>query len=1002
MMNRNTNSEEKGNKEDIMGSAFSKTKQPAEDKTNKPRTKSMKKSFIPREESMSDSPKKSSWLSNKYSSGQGSDEERMEGVERIQLEKKGGGIGMVKEDYEYEELHRSIPLDSMTAGLPGSPYKREREREKFNIQGPDLPPQFQLGADIHSQYIKPQFNPLTIENKPSSDPYCMRAEDDPTFGGRGHLHMSMEYKVNKSVKVPVLKESLQFGDVNNDITMIRNEEMDITRLKELIPRGPKNYEDPSFDIKGKNREWRNWVVKTFDPKEPISVEEKDMPVAAELEKNCAMSLEKEEADDQEIEDIDILCASEECKQNHTMYQDKKFPPEYSSIDGFHQAPSNLQDHSILDDIQELTWYRPAQIFKNHTYSVMKGAKPSGVVQGIIGDCYFIASIAALAKKPERLRKLLKVRTVSDIGLYVVSLCICGVFEEIVIDDFFPCKQNELAFARTLNYDIWGSLLEKAWAKVHGGYLNIADGLIDETLHDLTGAPTEYIFLHPDSDNAVDNTNWQKLKDAQISNYPMACGTKELDNVNKQGVHLKTGLLQTHAYVILDVMEVAKQGANSRIVDSRDMSPGPIEKIIVLHNPWGNCGEWKGKWSPKSPDWNSDFANFLKKYPLEPGSFFITFEELKKYFHCFVITRYHDNYDHTSVKISTSCEDPTILKFDIETPGHYYFTISQCNRRMFREEDKYVYSAVTMLLARKGSTGNIHYVASVTKVEKDMWVEANCQKGEYIVYILTSWCRRVNHLGFAIYGPSQIESIQSIPESDLSETFVMDCMVDKARKSKKSFKTFQSMDEPKISWYSYHNQQDFGYIFIHNGSEDTQVTANIEFEATPDVIFYPKLVNNNAELVVLPKRQKIVVYRMSGSDAYIKFSERFHFVKNLSSNCRHIKEKGLRVPYLYKGKDIGVSMYCYKLQNAIVYLFDNKSSNAKFMLKCKFRLDNCRLSASNSNLTFMSIRPGAFRYLVIKALNPSKDFSADILDEVCSFDDTLPIPPLPEQSNTGNR
>jgi Calpain family cysteine protease len=49
--------------------------------------------------------------------------------------------------------------------------------------------------------------------------------------------------------------------------------------------------------------------------------------------------------------------------------------------------------------------------------------------------------------------------------------------------------------------MWVMLLEKAWAKVHGGYMNIDAGLTREALHDLTGAPTKTYFPKDEKEEA---------------------------------------------------------------------------------------------------------------------------------------------------------------------------------------------------------------------------------------------------------------------------------------------------------------------------------------------------------------------------------------------------------------------------------------------------------------------------------------------------------------------
>lgn len=51
----------------------------------------------------------------------------------------------------------------------------------------------------------------------------------------------------------------------------------------------------------------------------------------------------------------------------------------------------------------------------------------------------------------------------------------GVWEEVVIDHRFPAdKKTKLPwFNKSKNNEIWVMLAEKAYAKIHGGYANIA-------------------------------------------------------------------------------------------------------------------------------------------------------------------------------------------------------------------------------------------------------------------------------------------------------------------------------------------------------------------------------------------------------------------------------------------------------------------------------------------------------------------------------------------------
>lgn len=57
---------------------------------------------------------------------------------------------------------------------------------------------------------------------------------------------------------------------------------------------------------------------------------------------------------------------------------------------------------------------------------------------------------------------------------------------------------------------------------------------------------------------------------------------------------RLGIVQGHAYSILDVAEV--DGA----------------KLMQLRNPWGDSTEWKGKWSDHSSEWTEKRKRMLQE------------------------------------------------------------------------------------------------------------------------------------------------------------------------------------------------------------------------------------------------------------------------------------------------------------------------------------------------------------------------------------------------------
>ena len=124
--------------------------------------------------------------------------------------------------------------------------------------------------------------------------------------------------------------------------------------------------------------------------------------------------------------------------------------------------------------------------------------PNDVRQGALGDCYFMASLAAIARSdPQTLQK--NIRDNAD-GSYTVTL-----YErqppgtrgrgfdrrEIRVSADLPVEGGRLAFAQggdthARETELWVALYEKAFAKLAGSYANIEGGRGHEAMEAITG------------------------------------------------------------------------------------------------------------------------------------------------------------------------------------------------------------------------------------------------------------------------------------------------------------------------------------------------------------------------------------------------------------------------------------------------------------------------------------------------------------------------------------
>eukprot|EP00435_Cladocopium_sp_Y103_P013116 s3887_g3.t1 len=161
-----------------------------------------------------------------------------------------------------------------------------------------------------------------------------------------------------------------------------------------------------------------------------------------------------------------------------------------------------------------------------------------LAQGFLGNCWLVASIAAIVKQPTWIRKLF-VEADLVAGRFVIQLfdMASGCWELVEVDDFVPCTLeddwSEIPYTeqengtRVYNYQdiytaqgtkrlrkkwlplfgrpngrqVWALVLEKAMAKFVGSYAHLSGGTEPFAFMALTGFPLVYVFQRPAVDKA---------------------------------------------------------------------------------------------------------------------------------------------------------------------------------------------------------------------------------------------------------------------------------------------------------------------------------------------------------------------------------------------------------------------------------------------------------------------------------------------------------------------
>ena len=186
---------------------------------------------------------------------------------------------------------------------------------------------------------------------------------------------------------------------------------------------------------------------------------------------------------------------EEAKLKNEPYEDESFPPnEFSLI-------ADWDEDEVLDKVKlwkQFEWIRCNEIEElndkeeGQLVVFQNEVSPDDIVQGLLGDCYFLSVLSVLSEKPQRIRNLFLSDKQNKWGIYGMRICKNGEWKEVVVDDYIPCYKGDPAFSKANGNELWVILLEKAWAKLHGNYERIEAGFAENVMRDLTGAPTEVI------------------------------------------------------------------------------------------------------------------------------------------------------------------------------------------------------------------------------------------------------------------------------------------------------------------------------------------------------------------------------------------------------------------------------------------------------------------------------------------------------------------------------
>ncbi|SJL03409.1 uncharacterized protein ARMOST_06763 [Armillaria ostoyae] len=437
--------------------------------------------------------------------------------------------------------------------------------------------------------------------------------------------------------------------------------------------------------------------------------------------------------------------AKECKAKNRKFRDHEFDLQNDRLRCLHGLTSEEYNPS---DVLRVT-----QIFDNPQFFI-DGASSNDIVQGAIGDCWFVSALAAVCTSQGLVEKFCVARD-EKVGVYGFIFFRDTKWVDVVIDDLvftsIP-KFEELSNAEKQLYhrdkalynrssrkgsatlyfarsgtdgETWVPLIEKAYAKLHGSYGALSGGWACEAVEDLTGGVTCFI---PTNDILDPDLFW--TEELLKANHDRLFGVSfnDLDSSRSGEVSIKvSGLIGGHAYSVLRAVECKGK------------------RFVVVRNPWGES-EWTGPWSDGSKQWTPEWLEILPQlehsfgddgqFVMEYTDFLECWERIDKTILFDAHWVMSSQWLHVTAQPLPSAWTYGDVSFTITLPAatKAVIVLSQLDNRYFKPISGRSYWTFDFVVFKKGNKDLITQSSVSGLLTRSVNVELDLEAGSYVVHV----------------------------------------------------------------------------------------------------------------------------------------------------------------------------------------------------------------------------------------------------------------------------
>lgn len=254
------------------------------------------------------------------------------------------------------------------------------------------------------------------------------------------------------------------------------------------------------------------------------------------------------------------------------------------------------------------WRRPYDITSKPEFFI-NTAHRRDPGQGELSDCWFVVAIASITSHQQIFQRVVPVNQTFEknqgyAGIFHFRFWQFGVWYDVVIDDYLPfneqTNQPYCSWNRQEPDEFWVALIEKAYAKINGGYQNMNGGAPIEAFTDFTAGVEQRFKLNESIEER--KAFFHFLMDSLKHSCLMACSINPQNDGSDFEEIKSNGLVVGHSYSIT---------AARYLQVKKELLP-----MIRLRNPWANEIEWAGAWHDRDKRWTTLDSNEKRRMSWE--------------------------------------------------------------------------------------------------------------------------------------------------------------------------------------------------------------------------------------------------------------------------------------------------------------------------------------------------------------------------------------------------